>query len=412
MKKRFIIIVLDGFGIGAMPDAAVVRPGDEKANTLRSILHDYPDMKLPTLEKLGLMNAYGQESACMKFSPEANYGKSELMHFGADTFMGHQEIMGTLPKKPTVDPFQRHVAAVADILSKNGHKVDIVEHQGLKYIVCDDYVTVADNLEADLGMCYNVTAPLDYISFDKELEIAELVRKVVTVGRVIVFGGTGNTMQDLYNAEEIRQGKFIGIASAKSKSYEHGYQCRHLGYGVDKNVQAPTILTKAGIPVTLIGKVADIVANDGGTSISCVPTPECLRLTYDAIKKMDQGFICTNVQETDLAGHAQNSGRYKEVLEQADSGIARLLPLLGEDDILIIQADHGNDPDIGTSRHTRECVPLLIYRKGLKNAHVGTRKTMSDNGATCCDYFHVQLPENGTSYLNLIGGYAKCDGTK
>ena len=131
-----------------------------------------------------------------------------------------------------------------------------------------------------------------------------------------------------------------------------------------------------------------------------------MQLTIDAVKKMDRGFICTNVQETDLAGHSQDSTRYKEVLEQADAGLAELLPLLGEDDILIVQADHGNDPDIGTSRHTRECVPLLIYRKGLKNAHVGTRKTMSDNGATCCDYFHAAAPENGTSYLNLIGGYA------
>lgn len=106
------------------------------------------------------------------------------------------------------------------ILTDHGHKVDIINRNGLRYVVCDDYVTVADNLEADLGMCYNVTAPLDYISFEKECEIAELVRKVVTVGRVIVFGGSGNTMQDLYDAEEIRNGKFIGIASAKSKSYE------------------------------------------------------------------------------------------------------------------------------------------------------------------------------------------------
>ena len=132
MKKRFIIIVLDGFGIGAMPDAAVVRPGDEKANTLRSILEDYPDLKLPTLEKLGLMNAYGRESKCMKYSEDANFGKSELMHFGADTFMGHQEIMGTLPKTPTVDPFQTHVDADAKILTNHGHKVEIVNRNDLR----------------------------------------------------------------------------------------------------------------------------------------------------------------------------------------------------------------------------------------------------------------------------------------
>lgn len=402
ISKRFIIVVLDGFGIGAMEDAAAVRPGDEKANTLRSILRDHPDLKLPTLEKLGLMNAYGSESAQMKFNPQANFGKSELMHFGADTFMGHQEIMGTLPKQPEVHPFQQKVDVVAAHLKNCGHQVEIIERQGLRYVVCDKFVTIADNLEADLGMCYNVTAPLDLISFEKEVEIAERVREVVTVGRVIVFGGTGNTMQDLYNAEEIRQGRFIGIASAKSKSYEQGYQCRHLGYGVNKNVQVPTILTKAKIPCVLIGKVADIVANDLGTSFSCVPTPECMRLTLDAVRRMDTGFICTNVQETDLAGHSQDSAEYRRILEQADAGLAEILPELTEDDILIVQADHGNDPDIGSSRHTRECVPLLIYRKGLKGVKIGTRRTMSDNGATCCDFFGTDAPENGTSYLDLL----------
>lgn len=399
---KFIVIVLDGFGIGAMKDAATARPGDEKANTLRSILRDQPDLKLPTLEKLGLMNAYGAESQHMKFSPDANFGKSELMHHGADTFMGHQEIMGTRPKMPEIVPFQEKVDAVAQQLRDHGHKVVIRERSGLRYVVCDDYVTIADNLEADLGMCYNVTAPLDFIPFEKAHEIAELARQVVTVGRVIVFGGTGNTMEDLYAAEEIKQGKFIGIASAKSKSYEQGYQCLHLGYGVNKNVQAPTILTNAGIPVTLIGKVADIVANDGGKSISCVPTVECMELTIQAFRDMDRGFICTNVQETDLAGHSQDSAVYREKLEQADAGLAKLLPLLTEEDILLVQADHGNDPDIGHSKHTRENVPLLVYRKGLHGVHLGVRSTMSDVGATACDFLGVKAPENGTSFLPLL----------
>ena len=109
VKKRFIVIVLDGFGMQAMADAATARPGDEVSSTLGSILQDYPDLKLPNLEKLGLMNAYGKESANMKFSDSAVWGRSELMHFGADTFMGHQEIMGTKPKKPLVQPFQHKV---------------------------------------------------------------------------------------------------------------------------------------------------------------------------------------------------------------------------------------------------------------------------------------------------------------
>ena len=402
MKRRFIVIVLDGFGMGATKDAYIKRPGDEKACTIGSILKDHPDLKLPNLEKLGLMNAYGHESDLMKFNPKANYGKSELMHFGADTFMGHQEIMGSIPKDPEMVPFQKKVDIVAKHLKDAGHKVDIINRDGLRYVVVDDYCTVADNLEADLGMCYNVTAPLDYLPFDKELAIARKVREVVTVGRVVVFGGTGNNMDDLYAAEEIKEGKYIGIASAKSKSYDQGYQCLHLGYGIDPNVQAPTILTRNGIDCTLIGKVADIVHNEKGTSISCVPTAECMDLTYEAMKKMEEGFICTNIQETDLAGHSQSSTRYREILEIADSKLPLILNEMKDDDLLVIMADHGNDPNIGHSKHTRENVPLLIKYKDLEGRQIGLRHTLSDVGASVCDYFNVEAPAHGTSFLDLL----------
>lgn len=400
--KRFVVIVLDGFGIGAMNDAKTVRPGDEKANTLRSILKDNPEMKLPNLEWLGLMNAYEADSRRMNWSEDANFGKSELMHFGADTFMGHQEIMGTYPRKPDVHPFQEKVDEVAGHLRKNGHRVDIIEKEGLRYVLCDEYVTVADNLEADPGMCYNVTAPLDYISFDRELAVGRLVREVVTVGRVIVFGGTGNSMEDLWNAQEVRNHTYIGIASAKSKSYEQGYQCRHLGYGVDKKVQAPTILTEAGIPVVLIGKVADIVANDGGKSISCVPTAECMKHTVHEFRCMETGFICTNIQETDLAGHSQSAAEYARILKTADQGIGELLSLLTEEDVLLIMADHGNDPLIGHSRHTREFVPLLVCKPGVTGRRLGTRRSLSDVGASVCDYFGVKAPQNGKSFMEIL----------
>lgn len=400
--KRFIVIVLDGFGMGAMADARQTRPGDEVASTLGSILRDFPEAKFPTLEKLGLMNAFGAESAAMKFAPDANAGRAELMHFGADTFMGHQEIMGTLPKRPVVQPFQEKVDAIKAHLEAHGHKVQIRQREGLRYLLVDDYVTVADNIDADFGMAYNCTAPLDFISFEKEMEIGHLVREIATVNRVIPFGGTGNTIDDVLAAEETREGKFIGIHAVKSKSYVQGYQCRHLGYGVDKTVQAPTILTDAGIPVTLMGKVADIVANDGGKSVSCVPTDEVLDLTIQEIRDLPEGFICTNVQETDLAGHSQDSGWYYRLLCTADEKISRMLPLLDEEDILLVMADHGNDPDIGHNKHTRENVPLLVYRKGVTGVDLGLRKSLSDVGATVCDFFGVRAPQNGESFLNLL----------
>lgn len=400
--KRFIVIVLDGFGMGAMADARQTRPGDEAASTLGSIIRDFPEAKFPTLEKLGLMNAFGAQSAAMKFAPDANAGRAELMHFGADTFMGHQEIMGTLPKRPVVQPFQEKVDAIKAHLEAHGHKVQIRQREGLRYLLVDDYVTVADNIDADFGMAYNCTAPLDFISFEKEMEIGHLVREIATVNRVIPFGGTGNTIDDVLAAEETREGKFIGIHAVKSKSYVQGYQCRHLGYGVDKTVQAPTILTGAGIPVTLMGKVADIVANDGGKSVSCVPTDEVLDLTIQEIRDLPEGFICTNVQETDLAGHSQDSGWYYRLLCTADEKISRMLPMLDEEDILLVMADHGNDPDIGHNKHTRENVPLLVYRKGVTGVDLGLRKSLSDVGATVCDFFGVRAPQNGESFLNLL----------
>lgn len=402
MNKRFVVIVLDGFGMGAMNDAKVQRPGDEISTTFGSILKTYPDLKLPNLERLGLMNAYGKESEYMHFSNQAIFGKSELMHFGADTFMGHQEIMGTKPKKPLAIPFQEKVDEIAEHLLQAGHEVLIKTNGNLRYLLVDHYCTVADNIDADLGMAYNCTAPLDQMPFEKELEIARLVREIATVNRVIVFGGTGNTIEDVLAAEETRGSDYIGIHAVKSKSYEHGYQCLHLGYGVDKNVQAPTILANAGIPVSLFGKVADIVANDDGKSVSCVDTSDVLDLTIAELSNMSNGFICTNVQETDLAGHSQNVEWYKDLLVIADKKIGLILEKLNENDILVVMADHGNDPLIGHNKHTRENVPLLIYRKEHTPCNIGLRHTLSDVGASVCDYFEVEAPQNGTSFLKEI----------
>ncbi len=200
----------------------------------------------------------------------------------------------------------------------------------------------------------------------------------------------------------MREGKYIGIHAVKSGSYNEGYQCLHLGYGVDKNVQAPTILTDACVPVVLFGKVADIVANDGGKSVSCVPTGEVLDLTIDEIKTRKNGFICTNVQETDLAGHSQDADWYRRLLEIADEKIGEMIPLLGEEDILLVMADHGNDPDIGHNKHTRENVPLLVYKKGIHSVELGLRSSLSDVGATVCDFFGKGKPQNGVSFLEKL----------
>ena len=172
--------------------------------------------------------------------------------------------------------------------------------------------------------------------------------------------------------------------------------------GVDPEVQIPTILGKSGLPVFLLGKVADVVTNNYGTSIPMVDTASVLQRTLEIVKEQETAFICTNVQETDLCGHRENVAAYADRLRVADEWIGKIRDALGEDDILIVQADHGNDPTIGHPHHTREMVPLMIHSAHSTPKNIGIRKTLSDVGATAADYFHSKAPENGTSFLPLL----------
>ncbi|MHB9940458.1 phosphopentomutase [Clostridium sporogenes] len=400
--NRFIVIVLDGFGVGYMKDVKVVRPLDVGANTCKHILEKNPEFKLPNLEKLGLMNALGEEIGILKFQENATFGKAELAHFGADTFMGHQEIMGTLPKLPIKEGFITVINKVYEELKNRGYKVQIKEGKEGKFLIVNNALTIADNIEADLGQAYNITAALDIMPFEDVLTVGKIVREHSRVSRVITFGGEDITLQNILNAVEEKGNGFIGINAPKSGVYNKGYQCIHLGYGINAEVQIPTILGKKGIDVTLLGKVADIVSNEYGKSISCVDTEEVLKLTIKEMKSMDKGFICTNVQETDLCGHRENVEEYFKKLSIADKYLGEIMKELQEDDILLVMADHGNDPTIGHSRHTREMVPLLVYGPKVKKVSLGIRNTLSDVGATVADYFGITCPENGTSFLDSI----------
>ena len=399
---RFIVLVIDSYGVGSMDDVLEVRPRDYGANTCRHILDSVPDLYLPNFERLGLMNALGSDYKKMKMNGDAVFGKSMLQHYGGDTFLGHQEIMGTRTQKPLMKPFSFYIDRVESALKAAGHSV-VRRKQNAAYLWVDDCVAVADNLETDPGQVYNVTTSFRNISFEKELEIAQIVRSVVEVERVIVFGGTKATTESILAAETEREGKYIGIDAPKSLVYEEGYMVRHLGYGVVPEVQLPFLLDKKNIPCILIGKVADIVANASGKSfLNLVDTKKILDVTTEQISLCDHGFICVNVQETDLAGHAQNPERYAEVLGIVDGYIGKIIGQLKADDILVVTADHGNDPTIGHSQHTREYVPLLIYKQGVHAVDIGVRKTMADTAATAAEFFSVEKPEAGESYLHYL----------
>lgn len=403
--RRFIVLVLDSFGIGEMDDVQEVRPQDVGANTYSSVLKKNPNLRIPNLEKLGIANAAGVEIGSVKFSKEAVYGKANLMHFWCDTFYGHQELMGTYPKKPKTEPFYEAIDEVEKVLKKSGYSVKRFGSPR-EILIVNECATIGDNLEADLGQVYNITGVLDFISYEKLLEIGKIVRKVVKVPRVITFGGKNVTIEDIKNAYECRDGLFGGINAPKSGVYRNGYQVQHMGYGIDSEVQLPKILD--GVTKTIfIGKVADIVENPHGKSIFCVDTGEVMDKLLKEIKDNECAFICANVQETDLAGHQEDATKYGNRLEVVDKKLKKVMELLDERDILIVTADHGNDPNIGHSQHTREKVPVLIYKKGLSGRDIGERKTLSDIGQSVAEYFGKVLPDNGESFLEKLYYYRK-----
>ena len=402
-KKRFIVIVLDGFGVGEMDDVPLVRPADKGAATAQHIL-ERTAARLPELERLGLYNVMG---CCPeRQSPTATAGRCALKHFGADTFFGHQEIMGTMPFAPVKRAFYHDLPAVKAALLAAGHQVREAKCAGSTLLVVDEAVTIGDNIEADLGQAHNVTAALDLLPFERVVEIGGIVRSVVKVSRVIVFGGRGVSLEQLLAAREYKElcgEHYDGVNAPRSGVYQYDYQCVHLGYGVNPSVQLPTLLGARGIPVTLIGKVADIVANPNGRSIAVVDTAQAMQYTIDAMRSGAGGFICTNIQETDLCGHRMDTAAYAAKLSIADSYLAKITEMMQEDDVLVVMADHGNDPTVGHSRHTREYVPLLITGNKVQGGvNLGTRSTLADVGATAGEYLGVALPENGSSFLSDI----------
>ncbi|PIF22951.1 phosphopentomutase [Candidatus Pantoea floridensis] len=406
--NKFLVLVIDSFGVGAMEDVAKVRPQDIGANTCGHILQTFPALRLPALEKLGLINALHMAApdfndSVMRANPAAAFGVAQLQHEGGDTFMGHQEIMGTLPLPPVRMPFSSVIDNVKAALIHAGYQVEQQRVSGLSLLWVNDAVAIGDNLEADLGQVFNICANLSAISFSDVESIGRIVRAHVEVGRVIAYGGLLESSAQILAAIETKQDTYIGINSPKAGVYQHGFQVVHLGYGVDASTQVPQQLHQQGIPTVLVGKVADIVENPHGRNYQrLVDSQTILDITAEEMQRPEAAFICTNIQETDLAGHAEDAARYAERLTLVDNALTGLIMQMDSSDCLVVMADHGNDPTVGHSKHTREQVPLLVYRPGQQACALGIRSTLSDVGATVCEFFHARAPQNGRAFLAAL----------
>ena len=398
---RFIVLVIDSYGIGAMDDIEN-RPEDKGANTYQHVFEANPNLKLPTLEELGLGNIADPKQIFLKHMPNVSYGSSLLQHWGADTFLGHQEILGTTPLPPVIQAFSYEIDKIEEVLLKAGYDVQRYGKE-LSVLIVNNSATVGDNLETDLGQNYNVTSSFDLMSYKETTKLGRLVRQHVSCNRVIAFGAPKVSFDQILQAYKEIDNTYAGVSAPQSGVYKDGYQVLHLGYGINHKEQVPFILGEQNIPSILVGKVADVVENHplGKSYGEIVDSNLIFDIALENIKQYDHAFFCINIQETDLAGHSQDAQRYADILKIVDKRVGDIIKELNEEDILIITADHGNDPSIGHSKHTREQVPILIHGSNFKGLNISLRNSLSDIGASACAFFKSnKFPPNGKSFIN------------
>ena len=396
MSRRAVVLVLDGFGVGAAPDSS---PADAEMNTLRHIA-DRVDLDLPALSSLGLSRLVPGALPPVAVS-RAAYGFLMPVHPGADTYMGHQELMGGGLSMVELKLMSELSAAVTQALESAGHRVEALI-PGHSMLLVDGIAVVHDNIEARARLNVNVTASLDDITFDDLTAIGKVVRQAIQVSRVIVVGSRGYDVAGIRAHIVERGAGHIGVDTPALGVYNEHYQVRHLGLEFPIERQLPTRVREAGGKVVLLGKAADVVRCDGATRENLVPTSEVFDATLRHLDSMEDGLVVANVQETDLAGHEQDPERYGRVLHAIDGRINELLGRVGPDDCLFITADHGNDPTSGSSRHTREFVPVLAYSPAFDPVDLGIRSTLADVGATIADLLSLQALDSGTSFAKEI----------
>ncbi len=388
MYKRIIILVMDSVGIGHAPDAA--KFNDEGANTLGHIEAAAGLIHCPTLRSLGLANIADiktDETPVM-----GAYGKMEEVSTGKDTTSGHWEMMGhpvTVPFPTFYDGFPKELM---DTFTKEtgygylGNEVasgtEIIERLGVEHMKTGKPIvyTSADSV-------FQIAAHEDVIPLEDLYRMCEITRNKVCVG-------------DYYVGRIIAR-PFIGKPGHFVRtSNRHDYSRMPEHRMVQQELQA------AQIPTVAVGKIGDIYAHVGWDESH--PTKSNAHgmnvVPYLLGSSFERGLMMVNLVEFDsLYGHRRNVEGYKRAIEDFDYQLSGLLPLLKEDDLLIITADHGNDPTWHGTDHTREHVPLLAYSPSMKEAiDLGLRHSFGDIGQTVLANFGLSPYAVGTSFLKDI----------
>lgn len=389
--KRVFTIVVDSWGYGSMPDAS--KYGDEGADTMGHIAASVDSLNLPNLHKLGAFNLKHIKQYAPVDNPSGYYLKMREHSNSKDTMTGHWEMMGLYIEQPFIT-FTEHgfpKELIDELEAKTGHKVignkaasgtEILDELGERHIETGEMIvyTSADSV-------LQIAASEETFGLEELYRCCEIAREITMkpewkVGRVIARPFVGKT-----------KGHFVRTPN------RHDLALKPTGKTVLNS------LKDANYDVISIGKINDIFVGEGITeAYHSESSVHGMEQTLDEASKDFNGVCFVNLVDFDAKwGHRRNVKGYAEELEKFDEKLGQLLPLLKEDDLLMITADHGNDPTWTGTDHTREMVPLFLYSPSFTGSGLlRTSDTFSDIGATIADNFNVEAPEWGTSLMEYL----------
>jgi phosphopentomutase len=387
--KRVFLIVMDSVGIGEAPDAEQF--GDLGSNTLGHIAERMNGLNMPNMAKLGLSNISEIKGVEKAENPLAYYTKMQEASVGKDTMTGHWEIMGLnidTPFQVFPDGFPDEL--ISEIESRTGRKV-IGNKPASGTEILDELG--AEQMETGALIVYTSADSVLQIAAHEEIVPIDELYKICEIAREL-------TLDEKYMVGRVIARPFLGSPdNFKRTANRHDYALKPFGRTVMNE------LKDSGLDVLAIGKISDIYDGEGVTqSLRTVSNMDGMDKLLDTMNMDFTGLSFLNLVDFDaLFGHRRDPIGYGKALEEYDARLTEVLEKLREDDLLIITADHGNDPVHHGTDHTREYVPLLVYSKGMSEGkELPLRKTFADIGAAVAENFQVKMPGYGTSFLKEI----------
>lgn len=388
--KRIFTIVIDSLGAGAMPDAAEY--GDAGTDTLGHISESVDSFVIPNLQKLGMANLHPLKQVEAVEKPLAHYGKLREASTGKDTMTGHWEMMGLHITKPfkTFTDTGFPPELIGELEKRTGHKV--IGNKAASGTAILDELAEEEIATGHMIVYTSADSVLQICGNEETFGLEELYR-CCEIAREI-------TMKDEWKVGRIIARPYVGKKKGEFKrtSNRHDYALKPYGR------TALNALKDKGYDVISVGKIADIFDGEGITEANkSKSSVHGMEQTIEIAQRDFTGLCFVNLVDFDaLWGHRRNPEGYAQELEKFDVKLGELLPLLREDDLLIITADHGNDPTHTGTDHTREKVPFIAYSPSMKeNGQLPESDTFAVIGATIADNFGVDMPEGTIGYSVL-----------